>query len=71
MESYTVFYGRDGAPRAGVVVALTPNGARTLAAIDVGDSAELAFFTGGATEPVGAPGAIVEQEDGRRLWVRS
>jgi len=70
VESYTVFYGRDGAPRAGVVVALTPMGGRTLAAIDIADSAELAWFTGGAAEPVGTPGAVVESADGRRLWTR-
>src|SRR3546814_19784403 len=31
IESYTVFYGRDGMPKAGVVVARTPEGKRTLA----------------------------------------
>src|SRR3546814_6466407 len=37
IESYTVFYGRDATPKAGVVVARTPEGKRTLAHVDVGD----------------------------------
>src|SRR3546814_13085096 len=31
IESYTIFHGRDGQPKAGVVVARTPTDARTLA----------------------------------------
>lgn len=64
IESYTVFYGRDGAPKAGVVVARTPEGARTLAHIDVGDAAMLAFLTDGSVEPVGTAGRIVAFETG-------
>ena len=64
IESYTVFYGRDGAPKAGVVVARTPEGARTLAPIDVGDAAMLAFLTDGSVEPVGTAGRVVAFETG-------
>ncbi|MDO9368441.1 MAG: acetyl-CoA acetyltransferase [Sphingopyxis sp.] len=64
IESYTVFYGRDGNPKAGVVVARTPAGARTLAHVDVADAAMLAFLTDGTTEPVGAAGQIVALERG-------
>ncbi|HEY0596645.1 acetyl-CoA acetyltransferase [Sphingopyxis sp.] len=64
IESYTVFYGRDGGPRAGVVVARTPEGDRTLAHVDVSDAAMLAFLTDGKTEPVGARGQIVALEEG-------
>jgi acetyl-CoA C-acetyltransferase len=64
IESYTVFYGRDGSPRAGVVVAQTPEGARTLAHVDVGDAAMLAFLTDGTAEPVGSAGQIVALDDG-------
>src|SRR3546814_15041268 len=64
IESYTVFYGRDGAPKAGVVVARTPEGKRTLAHVDVGDPTMLAFLTGGKVEPVGTPGKVVALEEG-------
>ena len=64
IESYTVFYGRDGHPRAGVVVARTPAGARTLAHVDVSDAAMLAFLTDGTAEPVGTAGQIVALDEG-------
>ena len=64
IESYTVFYGRDGNPRAGVVVARTPAGARTLAHVDVGDAVMLAFLTDGAVEPVGTAGHVVPLDEG-------
>lgn len=59
IETYTVFYNRDGAPRGGVVVARTsPAGARTLAAVDPADSALIAFLTDGSAEPVGTQGQV-------------
>ncbi|QXF13961.1 acetyl-CoA acetyltransferase [Sphingopyxis terrae subsp. terrae] len=64
IESYTIFYGRDGAPRAGVVVARTPAGERTLAHVDVEDAAMLAILTDGKAEPVGAAGQIVALDEG-------
>jgi acetyl-CoA C-acetyltransferase len=70
IESYTIFYGRDLQPKGGVVMALTDNGCRTLAHIDVGDSAMIAFLTDGATEPVGTAGSIIMQGDGQRYWQR-
>lgn len=64
IETYTIFYGRDGAPKAGVVVARTPAGARTLAHVDVHDAAMLAFLTDGTAEPVGTKGQIVALAEG-------
>ena len=64
IESYTVFYGRDGSPKAGVVAARTPTGDRTLAHVDIGDAAMLAFLTDGKSEPVGTEGQIVALEQG-------
>jgi acetyl-CoA C-acetyltransferase len=71
IETYTLFYGRDGAARAGVVVARTPAGARTLAHVDVADAAMVAFLTDGAVEPVGSAGTVLDGGDGgngRRVW---
>jgi acetyl-CoA C-acetyltransferase len=69
LESYTVFYARDAAPRAGVAVCRTPTGARTLAHVDVGDADMLAFLTNGTTEPVGTNGRIEDRGEGERFWV--
>ena len=70
VESYTVFFGRDGQPKGGVVVARTPSGARTLAHVDVGDAAMIAFLTDGTSEPVGTAGWIEPRGEARRFWVR-
>lgn len=64
IETYTIFYGRDATPKAGVVVARTPEGKRTLAHVDVGDPALLALLTDGTHEPVGMEGQVVPIEDG-------
>ena len=71
VESYTVFYARDGLPRDGVVVARTPAGGRTLAHVDVSDAALVAFLTDGVAEPVGTSGRIEPRGLDGRFWVRS
>ena len=71
VESYTVFYNRDGGPHAGVVVARTPTGARTLAHVDVTDAALLAFLTDGKAEPVGTSGTIESRGEAGRFWSRA
>jgi len=71
VESYTVFYNRDGGRRAGVVVARTPMGARTLAHVDVTDAALLAFLTDGKAEPVGTSGTIESRGEAGRFWSRA
>jgi acetyl-CoA C-acetyltransferase len=71
VESYTVFYGRDGAPRAGVIVARTPAGARTLAHVEVTDIALLSFLTDGRIEPVGTAGTIEPRGEAGRFWIRA
>jgi len=67
IESYTVFHDRESKPASGVVVARTAAGNRTLARIDVHDTASLALFTDGQTEPVGTRGHIA-LKDGVRTW---
>lgn len=71
VETYTVFYGRDGSPKGGVVVARTPTGERTLAHVDISDAAMVAFLTAGNAEPVGTAGAVVADANGRRVWARA
>ena len=67
VESYTVFYDRDRAPTHGIVVALTPEGHRTLATVPGDDVATTAFLTDGDAEPVGTGGLIVTHGD-TRIW---
>ena len=59
IETYTVFYDRSGAPSGGVIVARTPAGARTLAAVPADDLEAIATLTDGVAEPVGMTGRIV------------
>lgn len=68
LETYTIFYGRDGSPRAGVIVARTPEGDRTLAHVDVRDGAMLSFLTSGETEPVGVQGKIIPLGEAGYGW---
>ena len=69
IESYTVFYDRSGQPRAGVVVARGPTGARFLATVPGDDTATIAFLTDGAVEPVGTAGEARPHADGLMRWV--
>jgi acetyl-CoA C-acetyltransferase len=71
VETYTVFYERDGRPKSGVVVGRTSDGGRFLAAIPAEDEAAIAFFTGGRAEPVGSVGEATPGPEGIRLWRRS
>lgn len=60
IESYTILYKRDGMPKAGVVVARTPEGERTLAHVPPGDDDVLRRLADADADPVGAAGRIVE-----------
>ena len=70
VEPYTVFYARDGKARAGVVVARTPAGNRTLARVPGTDVETIAWLTDGAAEPVGSVGEIVADGDDM-VWRRA
>ncbi len=59
IESYTVFYARDGSAKSGVVVARTPGGKRTLAKVPGEDVETTAFLSDGAAEPIGKTGEVI------------
>ncbi len=67
IETYTVFYDRDGAARSGVVVARNPAGARFLAMVP-GDDRGIGFLTDGVADPVGTAGIGVREADGLVRW---
>ncbi|MBV1686171.1 acetyl-CoA acetyltransferase [Novosphingobium sp. G106] len=56
VETYTVLYDREGAPRQGVVLSRGPNGERVIAKVEGEDANSLAFLTDGSVEPVGKMG---------------
>lgn len=66
IETFTVFHHRDGSPKAGVVVARTPSGHRTLVHVPGGDAQTIARLTSGEGEAVGASGRIEPGEPLRR-----
>jgi acetyl-CoA C-acetyltransferase len=68
IETYTVFYKRDGSVRVGTVIARTPDNKRVLAAVPASDNAMIAFLTDGKIEPVGSTGQISKGDDGLLLW---
>lgn len=62
LETFTVFYGREGTPRSGVVVARTPDSKRTLANVPGDDAETIARLTADAT-PVGLAGTVEAGEE--------
>jgi acetyl-CoA C-acetyltransferase len=68
IETYTVLYERDGSPKWGVIMARTPDGARTLARVPAQDAAGIAFLTDGRAEPVGSKGTILHDAGGLQVW---
>lgn len=68
VETYTVFYDREGAARFGVVIARTPHGQRFLARVDGRDESTIARLTGAADEPIGASGVASRTAAGLCLW---
>jgi acetyl-CoA C-acetyltransferase len=68
IETYTVFYDRQGSADFGVIVARSPDGSRFLAKIPGSDREGIGFLTCGRGEPVGAPGVAVPGGDGDVVW---
>ena len=68
IETYTVFYKRDGSVRCGTVIGRTPSGARLLAHVPANSDATLAFLIDGLVEPVGSAGTTMMGADGRLHW---
>jgi acetyl-CoA C-acetyltransferase len=68
IETYTVFYDRDGAVRFGAVIGRTPDGARFLARGPREDADLIAFLVSGETEPVGTTGHAALGSSGLVEW---
>jgi acetyl-CoA C-acetyltransferase len=68
VETYTVFYDREGSPRQGVIVARSTHGSRFIAKVPEGDRTAIQWLTSGEQEPVGAAGIAVKGADGDTWW---
>ena len=68
VETYTVFYDREGSPRQGVIVARSTRGSRFLAKVPEGNRAAIHWLTDGEHEPVGSAGTAVKGPDGDTWW---
>ena len=68
IETYTVFYKRDGSVRVGTVIARTPDDKRVLASVPASDAAMIAFLTDGLVEPVGSSGRVSKGNVGLMIW---
>jgi acetyl-CoA C-acetyltransferase len=68
VETYTVFYDREGSPRQGVIVARSTRGSRFIAKVPDGDRAAIQWLTSGEQEPVGAAGTASKGPDGDTWW---
>jgi acetyl-CoA C-acetyltransferase len=68
IETYTVFYQRDGSARVGTVIARTPENKRLLASVPANDSEMIAFLTDGKVEPVGSQGRVRKGDAGLMIW---
>lgn len=66
VETWTVHYGRNNTPLRGVIVARTPDGARTLASVPAEDLSTLRNLTDGS-EVIGHAGQITSTNGNRRF----
>ncbi|MES2258451.1 MAG: acetyl-CoA acetyltransferase [Pseudomonadota bacterium] len=66
IETYTVKYGRDGAPEQATLIARTPGGKRHLARVT--DFGTLAALVSPEREAIGLSGAARTHEDGLTYW---
>jgi len=67
IETYTIFYDRDGAAKNGVVVGLNPAGERFVAQVAGDDAAMIDFLASGKTEAIGA-GGLSRQHGDLNRW---
>ena len=68
IETYTVFYDRDGSARSGTAIVRTPEGSRVVATVT--DPADIAFCTQGNREPVGTMGMAWTDAEGLVHWTQ-
>ncbi len=68
IETYSVPYGRDGAPAFATILGTTPTGHRVIAHVPRDSQAVLDHLLDKSREPVGTRGTVRSLPDGRRTW---
>jgi acetyl-CoA C-acetyltransferase len=68
IETYTIFYRRDGSIRFGTVIGRTPDGARLLARVEADDTSSLERLLNADAEAVGATGMVSSDTEGLLHW---
>jgi acetyl-CoA C-acetyltransferase len=68
VESYTIFYNREGGIRFGTVIGRTPGGERLLARVGADDVATMARLLDTSRECIGALGNVAGSSDGLLHW---
>ena len=68
LETFTVLFGRDGAPTHGVAIARTGTDARLIARVAPDDAEALAMLMDPARSPVGLGGTVRDDGEGGLGW---
>jgi len=68
IETYTVRFGRDGAPIDGIVILLTPEGGRCMARVPGEDEASLMPLQDPDRSAIGLEGVVVNDPSGGPIW---
>lgn len=68
LETFTVFYGRDGQPTQGVVIARNPQDQRLMASVATDDRSTLDRLLAPGASPVGEPGTVQTLDARRLAW---
>jgi hypothetical protein len=68
IETFTVVYGRDGAPTHATVIGRTPGNERVLARVPGVDKAAIARLLDSEMSPVGLNGSVEQGEDALLVW---
>lgn len=68
LETHTVIYGRDGAPRHGAVILRTPAGGRLLARVAAAETDTIAILVDPQRSAIGRQGVVTAGDDGLPHW---
>jgi hypothetical protein len=68
LETYTIVFGRDGAPEYGTAIGRTASGHRLMARVRADDAATLRMLMDPDASPVGSAGSVAAGADGLLTW---
>jgi acetyl-CoA C-acetyltransferase len=71
VETFTIVYGREGAPQFGTVIARTPTNGRLMARVLATDTSTIAMLTDLDSSPIGANGVVKSGDDELLIWSKA